>query len=191
MSGAYDERLLASAPAATRAEKQEGYDVDLLDERRPARGASTTPPPLPALSANHAKAEAGGYTYPQPSAVPWYRTRKWVLILVLGSLVVIGAVVGGAVGGTVGHNNKDSSNVATGDAGGGGASGPAVSGAGGGEGQAASKSSDTASATTTPATTTEGGDPASKVSIPGVFQSTASATSTPASGGEGSSSLLS
>ncbi|KAI0668962.1 hypothetical protein C8Q78DRAFT_1043924 [Trametes maxima] len=187
MSSAYDERLLASAPAATRAEKQEGYDVDLLDERRAARGASTTPPPVAVLSANHAKAEAGGYAYSQPSAVPWYRTRKWVLILVLGGLVVIGAVVGGAVGGTVGHNNKNSNNVATGDTGGGGASGPAVSEAGGGSGQAASKSQDTASATTTSATATGGGDPASRVGLPGVFQSTASAAATPASGGEGSS----
>ncbi|KAL1937959.1 hypothetical protein VTO73DRAFT_12709 [Trametes versicolor] len=99
MSGAYDERLLASAPAATRAEKQEGYNIDLLDDRH-AAPTSHTPPPVPVLSANHTKAEAGGYAYPPPARLPWYKTRKWIFIMALGTVVVLAAVIGGAVGGT-------------------------------------------------------------------------------------------
>lgn len=43
---------------------------------------------------------------------PWYRTRKWVIILLILGVVIVAAVVGGAVGGTVGHhkNNNNSSN---------------------------------------------------------------------------------
>jgi len=32
--------------------------------------------------------------------VPWYRTRRGIIFLVVGILVIIGAVVGGVVGGT-------------------------------------------------------------------------------------------
>ncbi|KAH9856232.1 hypothetical protein C2E23DRAFT_893058 [Lenzites betulinus] len=160
MSGAYDERLLASAPVATRAEKQariplrrltlEGYNIDLLDEHRAApRSVSRTPPPVPTLAANHAKAEegAGGYTYGAYAApLPWYKTRKWILIMALGAVLVIAAVVGGAVGGTVGHKNTV---AAAADSGGGGAVGPAVSQNADDPGQAATRSSEQQTATST------------------------------------------
>ena len=43
---------------------------------------------------------------------PWYRTKKWVITLLILGVVIVAAVVGGAVGGTVGHhkNNNNSSN---------------------------------------------------------------------------------
>ncbi|KAI0656190.1 hypothetical protein C8Q70DRAFT_1056756 [Cubamyces menziesii] len=127
MSSGYDERLLASAPVATRAEKQarEGYDINLFKEQANGREPTVSPPPLPVLSANHSSAEVAGYSpYAQPPALPWYRTRKWMFIFFLGAIVVIAAIIGGAVGGTVGHN-KGGQVVATKDAGtgGGGAEG--------------------------------------------------------------------
>ncbi|KAI0830050.1 hypothetical protein BC628DRAFT_1416389 [Trametes gibbosa] len=180
MSGAYDERLLASAPVATRAEKQARYNIDLLDEHRSAapRSVSHTPPPVPVLAANHAKAEegpnAGGYAYRSHSApLPWYKTRKWILIMAVGVVVVIAAVVGGAVGGTVGRN-KNNSAVATESGGGGGAVGPAVSEAQDSPGQAASRTTDIQTATTTG---NAGGDLASAAS------STTTANADPGSSG--------
>ncbi|KAI0632750.1 hypothetical protein C8Q77DRAFT_1119551 [Trametes polyzona] len=129
MSG-YDARLLASAPAATRAEKQEGYDIDLLDNPR-AAPSHTPPPAVPILTANHSKAEEGGYAYaPSRPPLPWYRTRKWMFALALGTVVVLAAIIGGAVGGTVGHsskNDKAAASASASDAGGGGAVGPSVS----------------------------------------------------------------
>ncbi|KAI0752032.1 hypothetical protein C8Q74DRAFT_348762 [Fomes fomentarius] len=118
MSG-YDERLLASAPAATRAEKQEGYNIDLLEDGRKnnnIRSTTNTPPPVPVLSTDHSQAEAGGYTTaPVPTRngyasvappTPWYKTRKWLIIFLVGGVVIIAAVVGGAVGGTVGKSKS-------------------------------------------------------------------------------------
>lgn len=96
---------------------------------------SHTPPPVPVLSANHTKAEAGGYAYPPPARLPWYKTRKWIFIMALGTVVVLAAVIGGAVGGTVGHSNKNAAatNGTATSTGGGGAAGPAVTeGAGAG-----------------------------------------------------------
>ncbi|KAI9061837.1 hypothetical protein FKP32DRAFT_1677768 [Trametes sanguinea] len=150
MSAAYDERLAAAAPAATPAEKQEGYDIDLLNEQHSGRGVSVTPPPLPVLSANHAKAEEGEFTtdYTQPRAVvPWYKTRKWLLIFLLGAVVIVAAVIGGAVGGTVGHNHK-ATKVDTSDSGGGGAEGSTASN-GDGAGQAASRDTSQVAASST------------------------------------------
>ncbi|TCD68552.1 hypothetical protein EIP91_010477 [Steccherinum ochraceum] len=105
----YDERLLASAPAATRREMQEGYNVDLLDNENGAgkSGSSTPPNVLLAPSAEHA--ESGTRTkefvestpyYPPAATTPWYKTKKWLIIFFVGAIVVIAAVVGGAVGGT-------------------------------------------------------------------------------------------
>ncbi|KAI0702653.1 hypothetical protein C8Q76DRAFT_755275 [Earliella scabrosa] len=145
MSG-YDERLLASAPAATRAEKQEGYNIDLLveDERKPnLRSTSATPPPaVPPLAVDHSRAEAGGYpgmgngysSVGPSKAKPWYKTRKWLIIFLIGGIAVVAAAVGGAVGGTVGRSSSSSVEPATStntDAGDqGGASGPQQTSAG-------------------------------------------------------------
>ena len=48
-----------------------------------------------------------GYT---PYSVPWYRQGKWRIAMLVGAIVIIGAVVGGVVGGTVGRKNSNLSN---------------------------------------------------------------------------------
>jgi len=111
----YDRALLSSVPDPTRAEKQEGYNVDLLDEGRDRRAPT---PPDNVTSEQHGPTngyspgavaiarkqqeqgqllENGGL---KPVKVPWYRTRWGVTAIVIVILLIIGAVVGGAVGGT-------------------------------------------------------------------------------------------
>ncbi|EIM84371.1 uncharacterized protein STEHIDRAFT_132732 [Stereum hirsutum FP-91666 SS1] len=128
----YDQSLLANAPEVTRAEKQEGYNVDLLEEGRPRGAASPaiahTSDNLDPSSTSRAfegpgPRGAGGYTrtldsdpttYPANGTTnlgtkrPWYRTRTGIIAIVIIVLVIIGAVVGGAVGGT---RHKSSNNA--------------------------------------------------------------------------------
>jgi len=117
----YDENLLEEAPAATRAQLQEGYNVDLLDERRPQRSrsthvpnatppvSSTTPRPnVPVLGSQEKFQERG--SSPSPSSkkrLPFWRTTAGIITIVVVVIVIIGAVVGGAVGGTVGKHHSD------------------------------------------------------------------------------------
>ncbi|KAH8101201.1 hypothetical protein BXZ70DRAFT_1007590 [Cristinia sonorae] len=138
MSHEYDERLLASAPAATRAEKQGGYNIDLLESRNdPTSTRSSTPP---AFSPNTEYAENGGYPketarlagsvahYDAPGVTrtptattiktPWYKTKKGIIALFILAIVVVAAAVGGGVGGTVGkhkNNTAESSSPAPSD----------------------------------------------------------------------------
>ncbi|THH07716.1 hypothetical protein EW146_g9229 [Bondarzewia mesenterica] len=113
-NGGYDQRLLASAPKVTRAEKQGGYNVDLLEEGR--RHGSASPPPNASPVSEHGgpsqdiimPATATAYT---SSKRPWYRTRAGIIGLVVLALVIIGAVIGGAVGGT--RSNHHSSSVSS------------------------------------------------------------------------------
>ncbi|VDB99486.1 unnamed protein product [Peniophora sp. CBMAI 1063] len=119
--GTYDERLLAEAPQATRAAKQEGYNVDLLNQPHPAGGSSNSlqdPVPAQAVTPNRnaytpptpADADAVPQLYPSRKT-PWYRTTRGIIILAVVALVIIGAVVGGAVGGTVGKSKSNNSAV--------------------------------------------------------------------------------
>lgn len=140
---------------------QEGYNIDLLEDDRGRSGArsnSATPPPASAvaLSTDHSKAEAGGYagsarngyTPAMASAPPkpWYKTRKWLIIMFVGAIVVIAAVVGGAVGGTAGHKNTAAATPPVGS-----------SGAGGGGGEAATKTTVSSPAATTSSNSGGGG----------------------------------
>ncbi|RDX45996.1 hypothetical protein OH76DRAFT_1407333 [Lentinus brumalis] len=173
MSG-YDERLLANAPVATRAEKQEGYNIDLLDEHKPAgiRSTSTTPPPVPALSPDASRAETGGYANSTrggyssvaASTKPWYKTRKWLIIFLIAAIVVIAAVVGGAVGGTVGHHSNSSAVASS--------TNPAAGQESGGGGEAASNTIGIGMASTS----TSGG---SGTNAPGGGQSASRSSTSP------------
>ncbi|KAK7680801.1 hypothetical protein QCA50_016109 [Cerrena zonata] len=177
---AYDERLLASAPVATRAAKQEGYNVDLLDNSRevPKSGSSSPTPPAHASNIDHAEAQ---YPKESPSAVlysshtqrPWYKTRKWIIIFTLLAIVVVAAVIGGAVGGTLSNKHKNNGdNSAQSNPNGGstssGESGADTGASGPQSGQASAATtgttttSPTSSATTTASQNpgTEGGNPA-------------------------------
>jgi len=121
----YDQTLLGDAPRATRAQLQEGYNVDLL-EQPPRRTSSVRKPPpqipaqlpptaplTPAIPETVPGEKFASAPYipqaPEPRTSFW-RSRKGVITVVLIALIVIGAVVGGAVGGTV----KKSSNNTTG-----------------------------------------------------------------------------
>ncbi|KAN0141946.1 hypothetical protein V8E53_000408 [Lactarius tabidus] len=124
----YDHTLLSSVPDPTRAEKQEGYNVGLLEESRDRRA--------PSPSANGAAPEQNGaaaldyspgaVSYArkeEPTAtneyeavdkrVPWYRTRKGMIgIVVVALIIIIAAAVGGGVGGS--HHSHSSKNNANG-----------------------------------------------------------------------------
>ncbi|KII90233.1 hypothetical protein PLICRDRAFT_40431 [Plicaturopsis crispa FD-325 SS-3] len=110
MASPYDQSLLADAPVATKAELQEGYNVDLLQPtRKPAPPAT---PPTVSRSNTNTDPEAAqpkrGYVPTSPPAkVPFWRTRKGIFALAVLAIVIIAAVVGGAVGGTRKHHNND------------------------------------------------------------------------------------
>ncbi|KAG2112606.1 uncharacterized protein F5147DRAFT_771147 [Suillus discolor] len=110
-NGAYDQNLLDAAPAATRAQRQEGYNVDLLDER-PTRPTSTQPLTLPQPIPSDTDVESsslvqekdvpGAATHASHPPQSFWRTRNGKITIFVIAIVVIGAIVGGAVGGTVG-----------------------------------------------------------------------------------------
>lgn len=95
---------------------QEGYNVDLLDTSR--KGGSTSPEAHAPLASNHGHVEAALSkeelaSYPgHMRAVPWWRTKKFIVFSVIFAVVAIAAIVGGAVGGTV-HHNKNNNNAAS------------------------------------------------------------------------------
>ncbi|KAG2125750.1 hypothetical protein DEU56DRAFT_564681 [Suillus clintonianus] len=111
--GAYDQNLLDKAPAATRAQRQEGYNVDLLDDR-PTRPTSTQlfkPPPIIAgdtdvESSSLTREKVVPATHPTQS---FWRSRNGKIIMFVIAVVVVGAVVGGAVGGTAGKLSSNNS----------------------------------------------------------------------------------
>lgn len=115
-NGGYDQNLLDEAPAATRAQRQEGYKVDLLDDR-PTRPASTQPltPPQQIPSDTDVESSSltqekvpGAATYASRPTQSFWRTRNGKITLFVVAIVIIGAVVGGAVGGTVGKIGSNS-----------------------------------------------------------------------------------
>ncbi|TFK37309.1 hypothetical protein BDQ12DRAFT_685651 [Crucibulum laeve] len=93
-AGTYDESLLASAPAATSAQLQNGYNVDLLSPGK------ATPPVTRDTEAAYASKEHVHHLATPQRRTPFWRTTKGIIIMVIAALVVIGAVVGGAVGGS-------------------------------------------------------------------------------------------
>ncbi|KAF7344961.1 hypothetical protein MVEN_01658800 [Mycena venus] len=107
----YDRTLLAQAPVATRAQRQEGYDHVLLAPNRRAKRTQSDlelneQPSIEPKALAHAAREAQS-TPVQQSASFWPRRWKPIVGVVI-SLVVIAAIVGGAVGATS-HKKKNSS----------------------------------------------------------------------------------
>jgi len=125
----YDHTLLSSIPDPTRAEKQEGYNVGLLEESRDRRAAS--PPTNGAAPVQNGAVldySPGAVSYARKEVppttneyeavekrVPWYRTRKGRIgIIVVVLLVIIAAAVGGGVGGSHhSHSSKNNANNTT------------------------------------------------------------------------------
>jgi len=147
----YDQNLLDEAPRATRAQLQEGYSVDLLEDR-PRRSASMRSPATPAPTtavvpltpgiAETGSREKFGSATPA-SRQSFWRTRNGIITIVVIAVVIIGAVVGGAVGGTAG---KKSSNNNTGDS----------TGTSGDKTSSLTVPSTTASSSTTPSVNSQG-----------------------------------
>ncbi|KAI9457858.1 hypothetical protein HD554DRAFT_2177548 [Boletus coccyginus] len=118
----YDQHLLDEAPKATRAQLQEGYSVDLL-EQPPRRTSVRSPPPQtpqPGHVAVPLTPDESGEKLSSPPAplkarTSFWRTRNGVITVFVISLIVIGAVVGGAVGGTVkkSTNNGNATGVSS------------------------------------------------------------------------------
>ncbi|KAN0080216.1 hypothetical protein V8E55_009782 [Tylopilus felleus] len=122
----YDQTLLDEAPRATRAQLQEGYSVDLLEQpprrapsvRHPPPPQSPHPPPVPpvpvpvtpAIPETASREKLGSPVYaPTKPRTSFWRTRNGIITIFAIVLIVIGAVVGGAVGGTI----KKTKNVDT------------------------------------------------------------------------------
>jgi len=133
----YDATLLKDSPEVSNLARQEGYNVDLLNEKpvpnralSPATNApihtrkSVHPPgrtrlaeeDVPPIPMNHI----------EQKRVPFWRTTKGLALIAVGFVVIIGAIVGGAVGGTVAH--KHSQKNATNSAGSGAGDGGGVMG---------------------------------------------------------------
>ncbi|KAF5343732.1 hypothetical protein D9757_014642 [Collybiopsis confluens] len=115
MSSAYDPSLLASAPRATSAMKQEGYDPQLLQQPIATRSADNLSgkeyPPYPS-NANAAPAVVPTVpssrfpnSNPHRKPVPFWQTRNGIILIAVLALVVIAAIIGGAVGGSKAHRD--------------------------------------------------------------------------------------
>ncbi|KAF9468381.1 hypothetical protein BDZ94DRAFT_1246651 [Collybia nuda] len=101
LPGHYDQNLLASAPEVTGERRREGYTTEILTSNT---GKAT--PPLTAQS----DVEAGLVTkeyhrQPPTRALPFWRTRKGMIIILVAGIIILGAIIGGAVGGTVGKKD--------------------------------------------------------------------------------------
>lgn len=119
----YDESLLASAPKATRSQLQvglnwnkllfsnddndgfnkDGYNADLLVERKPSTPTSSAVDPELAANYRLPLVQQEREESPLPltkQKVPFYRTRNGIIIIIVAVVVIIAVVVGGAVGGT-------------------------------------------------------------------------------------------
>ncbi|KAH9056440.1 hypothetical protein EDB87DRAFT_1636948 [Lactarius vividus] len=126
--GGYDHTLLSSVPDPTRAEKQEGYNVDLLEESRDRRVPS---PPAHGAASDHNGTlldySPGAMSFarkedpntattndyePVEKRVPWYRTKKGIIGIAVAVFVIIAAAVGGGVGGTR-HSSHSANNSTT------------------------------------------------------------------------------
>ncbi|KAG8959590.1 hypothetical protein FRC03_007750 [Tulasnella sp. 419] len=116
----YDQALLADAPEVGKDQRQEGYNVDLLETGRPGGSPTNTHSPIPPAQSvighrpyNEPK---DGYnagfnhtSYSPPKKAPFWRSTKGKILLALLAIAILGAIIGGAVGGTVGKN-KSSNN---------------------------------------------------------------------------------
>ncbi|KAH9980577.1 hypothetical protein BJV74DRAFT_887734 [Russula compacta] len=125
-SASYDRTLLSSVPDPTRAEKQEGYNLDLLDEGRDRRAPtppdSNSGPPQDQQQGTTVGYSPGAVGYarkeglenghgPVVAKVPWYRTKWGIIGIVVVLVLIIGGVVGGAVGGTQHSSHKSTTAV--------------------------------------------------------------------------------
>jgi len=125
----YDETLLKDSPEVTNQARQEGYNVDLLQEK-PASTRPLSPPtnvPVHTRKSVHPPGTARlaeedippiPMNHIEERRVPFWRTTKGLALIAVGAIVIIGAIVGGAVGGTVANKNKKHVTLPLGSSGG-------------------------------------------------------------------------
>ncbi|KAJ7875533.1 hypothetical protein B0H14DRAFT_56188 [Mycena olivaceomarginata] len=100
----YDRTLLAQAPLATRAQRQQGYDHVLLEPNRRAKHLQPSPDLELKEFSTDQKATAA------EAQSPRWQSWRWKLIAgAVITLVVIAAIVGGAVGATAHKRSRSSS----------------------------------------------------------------------------------
>ncbi|EJD43588.1 hypothetical protein AURDEDRAFT_114648 [Auricularia subglabra TFB-10046 SS5] len=99
----YDSSLLAHAPQVTKAEHQEGYNVDILNHREPISGSSA---PTPTRTPQPVRRAPSPAEEPRKPRLRFWQTTGGRIALAVLALVVVGAIVGGAVGGTAGRHKK-------------------------------------------------------------------------------------
>ncbi|KAH8834390.1 hypothetical protein DL96DRAFT_1580389 [Flagelloscypha sp. PMI_526] len=96
MSEAYDRSLAKAAPAVTNTQIEEGYDANLLRD---------SPPAYPKPETN-----LGGETVLPSRALPFWRTRKGILIIAIAVVAILAVIIGGAVGGTTSKKGHKGAN---------------------------------------------------------------------------------
>jgi len=103
--GGYDQSLIAQAPEITKADRQEGYDINLVTHPPPSR-PQTVPP-----TSYEKAAPINGYSteFSEARRTPWYRTTKGLAIIIVVAVLFVGVVVGVPVGVTQSRKNGPSS----------------------------------------------------------------------------------
>ncbi|KAG8934304.1 hypothetical protein FRC01_003817 [Tulasnella sp. 417] len=101
MSTPYDESLLAGVPEVANAEKQAGYNINILNggsapRQNAAQEPQATNEQFAALEAHHPKAS-------RPS---FWKSTRGKLIIGLAVFLVLAAAIGGGVGGALGKKSK-------------------------------------------------------------------------------------
>ncbi|KZT37187.1 hypothetical protein SISSUDRAFT_1048837 [Sistotremastrum suecicum HHB10207 ss-3] len=112
----YDVEMLRDAPEVTKAQKQEGYNPDLLEseaERETSGGHGVLSTPPERLQQLDPEKNVSTQEYPQTRStstrIPFWRTTKGIIIIIVAIIVVLAAVLGGALGGTLHKKNNNSS----------------------------------------------------------------------------------
>ena len=71
----------------------------------------------PATVDGHGSLEAGGSPtkegFTSPYSVPWYRQKKWRIIMLVVAIIIIGAIVGGVAGGVLSSKKKHNNSAVT------------------------------------------------------------------------------
>jgi len=121
----YDQSLLKDTKVS-KAARQEGYNVDLLNDRSmeaPLTGSRTpegrtstrqlTDPEIgqaPSTTKEYDPVIATSSTPVGRRKVPFWRTKKGIIILSVVAVVIVAAIVGGVVGGVLGNRKSSSPN---------------------------------------------------------------------------------
>ncbi|KIM89824.1 hypothetical protein PILCRDRAFT_198236 [Piloderma croceum F 1598] len=91
----YDQNLLGAAPEATKAQRQEGYNVDLLNQSRSLQSKPTVLTPRSTDVETAVQHPDEKYVTAGASHTPFFQSTKGRIGILIAVIVIIGAVVGG------------------------------------------------------------------------------------------------